>query len=220
MKNVTALVAGIFLAGAIAVGCSPQGSAFVNEDQGNDNPDATPQNKNDLNPDGLPDANLPNDNIETWILAPDGECDKPENQAYANAIKDGDTIQLSGLYEGADTVRYIGVNAPETKTNQCWSHEAEKELSSMTPHGKPICLLRDTNSAPKDQYGRLLRYVFFHNGNQWVMQNARLVRMGSARAFHKYLDGKDYKWEIKNAEKDAMKELQGGWANCNWQPEY
>lgn len=150
---------------------------------------------------------------EEWIKAPLGWCDKDENLYVAAWVVDGDTIELTN---GAK-VRYIGVDAPETYKDECWSYEAKSALMELTPIGQPVCLQKDYGSASTDPYGRWLRYIFVQREDgAWVMQNARLVRLGSARAYHQFLKGKDYATEILKAETDAKGDHLGGWSACSW----
>lgn len=159
-----------------------------------------------------PIDNGPND----WIVEDTGFCDLPQNQVYARKVKDGDTIELKQLVDGSNTVRYIGVDASEIFKDECFSAEAKNALAALIPEGKPLCIKADTNQDLKDKYGRLLRYVYMHDGTRWVQQNARLVRMGDARAYHNFLKGTDFQWEILDAENNAYKEQRGGWSNCDW----
>jgi endonuclease YncB( thermonuclease family) len=153
---------------------------------------------------------------DDWLVEDSGLCDLPENQVYVRKIKDGDTIMLKQLVDGSDTVRYIGVDAAELFKDECWSKEAQQALADLTPAGKPVCLVADSEEETKDMYGRLLRYVYMHDGERWVQQNARLVRVGAARAYHKFLKGMDYQWEILDAENKAYKDKLGGWSDCGW----
>lgn len=146
----------------------------------------------------------PND----WIEAPDGLCDNIDNLAETTYVIDGDTVALTI----GKKVRYIGVDAPETKSNDCWSQQAKQALSEMTPMGTTVCLQHDGDS--EDAFGRLLRYVYVKRAGRWVMENARVVRLGASRAYRKFLAGKAYAPQIEEAEDDARKEDLGGWAHC------
>ena len=89
----------------------------------------------------------------------------------------------------------------------------------LTPVSEPVCLLEDKKSGDKDYYGRLLRYVFVRVDGEWVMQNTRLIRMGVALAYDKYLPGTAYATQMKSSESDARNESLGGWSSCNgWTP--
>jgi endonuclease YncB( thermonuclease family) len=85
--------------------------------------------------------------------------------------KDGDSlvVEIDGREED---VRLIGINAPELA--ECWGPEARSDLAQV--EGKTVRLGSDAE--PRDQYGRLLAYVW--DGD--VLVNAELVANGSAIA--------------------------------------
>lgn len=70
------------------------------------------------------------------------------------SVTDGDTItvELNGVTE---RVRLIGINAPEA--GECFSAAATAALRSLTV-GTTVTLVTDTSA--RDDFGRLLRYVF------------------------------------------------------------
>jgi micrococcal nuclease len=185
-------------------------------DQNTPQPEDTPQNTPtpDDGTEDTPDDNEPIDSKflpAEWIAAPDAHCNQVSNQVYADYIIDGDTVVLAN----GDRVRYIGVDAPELKHKDCWANESKDALMELTPVTQPICLLKDNKTKDKDSWGRLLRYVFVRHNDQWVMQNARLVRVGAAKAFHKYLKGTDYQSEFIQSEDNAHTETLGGWNACS-----
>ena len=124
-------------------------------------------------------------NGENWIRANYGKIDlakvlvlpTPAIRTISIKVKrvvDGDTVEL----EDGTKVRYIGMDTPETKDPrkpvQCYGQEAA-ERNRQLVEGKEVRLESDT--ADKDVYGRLLRYV-------WVgetMINQQLVAEGFAR---------------------------------------
>jgi len=149
---------------------------------------------------------------EDWLAPPSGLCSNSENLAVVKYVVDGDTLELNG----SDRVRLIGVDAPEVFSEDCWSGEATDALAALASDGDTVCLRADSNSSPTDPYGRLLRYVFVRHGDGWAMANARLVRLGAARAYHNFLKGKDYRKEIEVAEEEAFADHAGGWSACGW----
>ena len=87
-------------------------------------------------------------------------------------VVDGDTIHVE--HTGRDeTVRYIGIDTPETKAPdtpvQPFGPEASA-LNSRLVSGKTVCLESDTTE--RDRYGRLLRYVWLKDG---ALVNERLL---------------------------------------------
>lgn len=87
-------------------------------------------------------------------------------------VIDGDTIEVE-LAGGRETVRIIGVNAPER--GECLADEATRRLRELVA-GADVELVADQSD--RDQYGRLLRYV--ESGGTDV--GAELVRAGLALA--------------------------------------
>lgn len=149
---------------------------------------------------------------DAWIVAPQGWCDSNAHLAVVSRVIDGDTLELNG----GDRVRLIGVDAPEVFSDECWSGEATDALDDLSTPGTVVCMVEDSNSSPVDPYDRLLRYVFAEHNGDWVMLNARVVRLGAARAYHAFLKGKDYRTEIEVAEEEAFADHAGGWSACSW----
>lgn len=98
-------------------------------------------------------------------------------EAVVTRVIDGDTIEVSisgKLY----TVRYIGMNTPETVDPNRLVEPYGIEASNMNKElvgGKIVILEKDVSET--DRYGRLLRYVYV--GNLFI--NAELVRLGYAQ---------------------------------------
>jgi micrococcal nuclease len=94
-------------------------------------------------------------------------------------VVDGDTIHvvLSGRRE---TVRYIGVDTPETKHPtkgvQCYGRAAAA-FNARLVGGERVRLVGDVER--RDRYGRLLAYVYRARDGLFV--NAELARLGYAR---------------------------------------
>ena len=94
-------------------------------------------------------------------------------------VVDGDTIKVE--IEGAIyTVRYIGIDTPETvhpsKPVERMGPEAS-EANRRLVEGQTVYLEKDISET--DRYGRLLLYVFLADG---TFVNAELVRLGYAQA--------------------------------------
>jgi micrococcal nuclease len=110
-------------------------------------------------------------------------------EASVQRVVDGDTIDVAitgrvegpgaGLTEVGRTyrVRLLGIDTPETVKPdtpvQCYGHEASAATTALL-QGQKVRLVKDVEET--DQYGRLLRYVYF--GDE--MANARLVANGYA----------------------------------------
>ena len=97
-----------------------------------------------------------------------------ESKKVARVV-DGDTIEI----EGGQTVRYIGIDTPETvhpqKTVECFGREASNRNKELV-EGKFVQL--EKNVSETDKYGRVLRYVYADG----VFVNEPLVKEGFAHA--------------------------------------
>lgn len=109
-----------------------------------------------------------------------GEPLSPGASGRVVDIVDGDTldIRIDGRVE---RVRLIGIDTPETKKTgspvECFGPEATGRLSQLLPPGTEITVERDIE--PRDDYGRLLLYVFRFDDGLFV--NGDLLRQGFAR---------------------------------------
>jgi micrococcal nuclease len=82
--------------------------------------------------------------------------------ATVTRVVDGDTIVVS-IAGRQEKVRLIGVNTPETVHPRKPVEYFGKEASAFTRRmadGQVVRLKEDGQSANRDRYGRLLRYVF------------------------------------------------------------
>jgi micrococcal nuclease len=120
-------------------------------------------------------------------------------QARVVRVIDGDTIDV--LIDGElQQVRYYGTDAPE-EGEKCYQEATERnrELVGTTVRLEP-------DARDKDEYGRLLRYVFTNEG---ISVDATLVSEGLAKAWRQ--DGR-YATRLTILETDA--EQQG--IGCLW----
>lgn len=144
-----------------------------------------------------------------------------ESAALVRRVIDGDTIEL----ETGQTVRYIGIDTPETKdprtSIQCFGKEAY-EANKQLVEGKKVRLEKDVSET--DRYGRLLRYVYVTNshpsplsereGNTEVLVNDYLVKEGFAQSSAYPPDiSKQSLFDASESEARAMN--KGLWATCN-----
>jgi endonuclease YncB( thermonuclease family) len=89
--------------------------------------------------------------------------------ATLRRVIDGDTIEVD-LGGKVETVRMILVDTPETKKPnspiECFGQEATAFTTDvLTGYGGRIYLEKDVSE--RDQYGRLLRYVWLDLGDHW-----------------------------------------------------
>jgi len=98
----------------------------------------------------------------------------PGSSYHAKSVYDGDTIRLNT----GEKVRYLGIDAPEIGREGQQSEFMASDSKDFNTHlvaGKKIRLEFDHEE--KDQYGRLLAYVYLENGE---FVNALLLRRGFA----------------------------------------
>jgi micrococcal nuclease len=92
-------------------------------------------------------------------------------------VVDGDTIHVR-IGERIETVRYIGVNTPETRHPLRGEEPGGREATALNRQlvaGKQVRLELDVQE--RDRYRRMLAYVWIGE----VMINAELVRLGYAQ---------------------------------------
>ncbi len=96
-------------------------------------------------------------------------------------VIDGDTIQVCCVFGDRVTVRYIGVDTPEThhpmRGVERYGMEAA-EANRKLVDGKTVRLEFDVEQ--RDRYGRLLAYVFLDDGtfvNAWLVENGYAMVM-------------------------------------------
>ncbi len=126
-------------------------------------------------------------------------------------IIDGDTIVVN--INGKDeTIRLIGINAPETvdprKAVECFGKEASNKAKELLDK-KVVYLEKDSTQGDTDKYGRLLRYVFLEDGTNF---NKIMIADGYVYEYTYNLPYK-YQSEFKQAETEARKAKKGLWAD-------
>jgi micrococcal nuclease len=131
--------------------------------------------------------------------------------ATVTRVVDGDTVRVS--IEGRrDTVRYIGVDTPETHRPgtevQCFG-PAATQYNRRLVAGRAV-LLR-TDAEPRDRYGRLLAYVYRRSDGLFV--NAALVRDGFA-AILSIPPNVAHADELRSLERRARLGGEGMWQAC------
>jgi micrococcal nuclease len=126
--------------------------------------------------------------------------------ARVTQIIDGDTIYVE--IDGAEySVRYIGIDAPETDARQpaeCLG-EAATERNRELVEDLIVGLEKDVSET--DEFGRLLRYVWL---NQGQMVNAMLVGEGYAEA-RAYAPDVQHQELLDQLETRAQSEGLGIW---------
>jgi endonuclease YncB( thermonuclease family) len=117
---------------------------------------------------------------------------------------DGDTVKLTT----GETLRYIGIDTPETKHPRKPVEPFGKEASAVNEKlvsGKEI--LVEFNVTKRDKYGRLLGYVFLEDG---TFVNAELVKKGYAKVIT-YPPNVKYAEFFRKLQAEAIKHKRGLW---------
>lgn len=119
-------------------------------------------------------------------------------------VIDGDTIKVKMPDGKVESVRIIGIDAPES--GACFESESTAKMASLT-QGKEAAL-EAGDSDDRDRYGRLLRYVRIIGEDI----GAVMVREGFAESYRKYPHSRS---SIYNAmEESAKLEKKGLWGGC------
>jgi endonuclease YncB( thermonuclease family) len=125
-------------------------------------------------------------------------------------IVDGDTIVVS--LAGKDVkVRYIGMDTPEDVKPESPVEPMSREAAAANTRlvgGQTVVMEKDISET--DQYGRLLRYVWLHQGPTWTLVNLELVRLGYATAL-RYPPDVKYADLFDAAQSRAESSLLGIW---------
>lgn len=132
--------------------------------------------------------------------------------AKVSRVVDGDTLKIL-VNNKEDTVRLIGIDSPEIvdkkKPVQCFGKEASDKAKEILT-GKTITLESDPTQGERDEYERLLRYVFINNLNF----NKFMLSEGYAREYT--FKGKIYRYQTEfiQAEENARENKKGLWGKC------
>jgi micrococcal nuclease len=142
----------------------------------------------------------------------------PSVDSYVYSVKrvvDGDTIVVLDTQGQEFTVRLIGVDTPETvdprQPVQCFGKEASDFAKSVLT-GLRVSLVADPTQADKDQYGRLLRYLYLPDNSLF---NLLLISEGYA---HEYTYRVPYQLQVQfqAAQQQAQLQQRGLWGSvCN-----
>lgn len=121
--------------------------------------------------------------IPTLWAAP-GSSGQSFTPGLVMEVFDGDTIRVSMPDGKIETVRYIGIDTPEThhpnKGIEEMGIEAGKVNSGLVLHRQ---VRLETDAETRDRFGRLLAYVWLEDGGKTTMVNETLLRKGCAMIF-------------------------------------
>jgi len=151
----------------------------------------------------------------------------PSNRPTVAYVVDGDTIAVQ-LGRGVDKVRLIGIDTPESRSNDRAKLQAERSkrdiktilqlgkqaketLKSLLPKGTELRLEYDAQQ--RDKYGRLLAYAYRMDN---TMINEEMLLRGYAQLLTippniRYVE------RLRKALNKAQKEQRGLWASGGFQ---
>ncbi len=128
-------------------------------------------------------------------------------------VVDGDTIKI--IRNGTTTtVRLIGVDTPETvdprKPQQCFGKEASTETKRLiSESGWEVRVVDDATQGEYDKYGRLLAYVYLHNG---TLLDEYLVAKGYGREYTFKNSTYQFQKQFRRAQVNARAASLGLWS--------
>lgn len=125
--------------------------------------------------------------------------------ATVASVTDGDTIRVSNARLDAERLRLIGINTPES--GECFYDEATDGLEELLV-GRDVYLVTDVSD--RDQFDRLLRYVFLPDG---TFVNEEMVRSGLAIA-RDYPPDSSRADVLAAAQREAERAGAGLWAEA------
>ncbi|MGM0846442.1 MAG: thermonuclease family protein [Bacillota bacterium] len=140
-----------------------------------------------------------------------------EYTSTVHSVTDGDTIRLSTPVLGADRVRFVNIDTPETNMgdnaevdgdNQDYHGEAASaHLKTLLQPGDQVTL--KLGEEPTDNYGRLLAQVINKDG---VNTNLEMVKQGYAVTYFIWPIGDETEYEtFQAAVKEAKDNERGIW---------
>jgi len=129
-----------------------------------------------------------------------------------NHYVDGDTIAVN-MNGSVETVRFIGVDTPETHRPdtpvQCYGPEAAAHTKEVISKYGKVRLEADPLDTNRDRYGRLLRYVYLPDG---TLLDEQIIKQGYGFAYLSFPFSK--KSQFAADESAAQSDKLGLWAAC------
>ena len=128
----------------------------------------------------------------------------PDGAVKVYSVIDGDTFRYRKEDWSLQSVRLLGVDAPESntaryRTTECFWKEAKNYLTNLIKN-QYVTLEFDENSASSDAYGRMLAYVYL----DWKLVNEILIAEWYAKEYT-YKTPYAYQSDFKQAEENARK---------------
>ena len=135
-------------------------------------------------------------------------------------VVDGDTVVVELAGGDRESVRYIGIDTPESNPDvpyECFGHESERANADLVG-GREVTL--EIGREPRDDYGRLLAFVRVAarggpgGERQELLVNAELIRLGYARTLT--IAPNDVLAPLfERLEAEAGRAGRGLWGACN-----
>lgn len=129
---------------------------------------------------------------------------------YSESV-DGDTAKFK-LNEKIITVRFLGIDTPETVHPSLGEQPYGKEASNYTKeklqNANKIELEYDSNSAKTDKYGRYLAWIWVDDS----LLQEELVSEGLAKTYM-LQDNYTYAWILQEKQEDVKEEKVGIWSD-------
>lgn len=142
--------------------------------------------------------------------------DAEYEEASVISVIDGDTVIVK-IYGDQKKVRLIGINSPELEED--YGQDAKEYLIKLIEN-KKLYLTKDVSE--KDQYDRLLRYIWIHEishkqtlQKEFVMLNLRILEDGYAKVMTVEPDSM-YTVLFESAEREAKKQKKGLWESVGY----
>ena len=128
----------------------------------------------------------------------------PDGAVKVYSVIDGDTFRYRKEDWSLQSVRLLGVDAPESntaryRTTECFWKEAKNYLTNLIKN-QYVTLEYDENSASSDAYGRMLAYVYL----DWKLVNETLIAEWYAKEYT-YKTAYSHQSDFKQAEEKARK---------------
>ena len=136
----------------------------------------------------------------------------PDGAVKVYSVIDGDTFRYRKEDGSLQSVRLLGVDAPESNTaryrsTECFWKEAKNYLTNLIKN-QYVTLEYDSNSASSDAYGRMLAYVYL----DWKLVNETLIAEWYAKEYT-YKTEYSHQSDFKQAEENAKKSEKWLWSS-------
>lgn len=119
-------------------------------------------------------------------------------------VADGDTLRAS-IGGESEWIRFLRIDTPEK--GERGYRQAREALIDLVGVGEDVTLVFEKEGVPeRDDYGRLLAYVFHEGRNV----NVAMVRAGWSPFWTRYGKGR-FAREFREAESSARREGRGNW---------